>query len=221
MTEEMCKVVLVDDHQMFCEILTQRLSLETDLRVVGAAGDGPQGLALCRAERPDVLLLDIDLPGMDGREVLQAVTAELPDIRVVMLTGAEEQERVLECLRCGALGYLSKKQPVSEVVEAVRKAHRGDPVLGSIALRAVLDQLTAPADSAAAPPPHAAESPAVSPREREVLTHLSEGRSNAEIASLLVVSENTVKAHISNLLRKLGARDRLQLAILARRHNLL
>lgn len=225
MTESPCSVALVDDHQMFCEILAQRLGLEADLRVVGTAHDGPSGLALCRAERPDVVLLDLDLPGIGGLQVLQALAGELPDVRVVMLTGTDDRERVLESLRCGALGYLSKKQPVSEVVDAVRRAHRGDPVLGAGALRAVLDQLATLPPAAASPAP---VSPApvssapgqvhLSPREREVLAHLSEGRSNAEIADLLVVSENTVKAHVSNLLRKLTARDRLQLALLARRY---
>jgi len=212
----MITVLLVDDHLLFCEMLTQRLGVEPDIRVVGTAGGGMQALDMAREHRPDVVLLDLEMPGMDGIEVLEAIHRDLPGTRVIMLTGSDDRARVLDSLRRGASGYLSKRQSVGDVVEAVRTAFGGEPVLGAAALRVLMEEVVRTPQRAPSPAPRHAEAAHVSPRERDVLAHLCHGRSNADIARLLVVSENTVKAHISNLLRKLGARDRLHLALMAR-----
>jgi DNA-binding NarL/FixJ family response regulator len=219
MADDRIQVLLVDDHQMFGEMLAQRLAQEPDMHVVGVAPDGARGVAACLEHRPKVVLLDFDMPDMSGVEVLDAIKQALPETRVLMLTGADDRDRVLDALRRGASGYLSKKQSVSQIVEAVRSAQRGEPVVGAGALRVLMEEVTGGAQPPRSPG-RREEAPSISAREAEVLAHLCEGKTNAEMAVLMTVSENTVKAHISNLLRKFGARDRLQLVLHAREFGL-
>lgn len=210
------RVLLVDDQPLLRTGFRYILDAEDDLEVVGEAGDGEVALTQARALKPDVILMDIRMPRMDG----VAATAELGTTgavdgatpKVIILTTYDTDEYVVEALRAGASGFLLKDVPAEDLVEAVRVVHRGDAVVAPNVTRRLLDKF---ARLPVGPQPTADEVAGLTEREREVLLLMAQGLSNAEIAADLVISETTVKTHVSNVLAKLQLRDRVQAVVYA------
>ena len=208
-------VLLVDDQPLLRTGFRMILSAETDLRVVGEAGDGASAVELARRLRPDVVLMDIRMPGMDGIQATRALAGpgvEEP-VKVLILTTFGLDEYVVESLRAGASGFLLKDAPPEDLVEAIRIVAAGEALLAPSVTRRLLDRV-----ASRLPPANEDTIPALSQlteREMEVLKLMARGLSNAEIAEKLVVSETTVKTHVSRVLAKLDLRDRVQAVILA------
>jgi DNA-binding NarL/FixJ family response regulator len=209
------RVLLVDDQPLLRTGFRMILSAESDLQVVGEAGDGASAVELARKLRPDVVLMDIRMPGMDGIQATRALAGpgvEDP-IKVLILTTFGLDEYVVESLRAGASGFLLKDAPAEDLVEAIKVVAAGEALLAPSITRRLLDRVASrlpPATDAALPA--FAE---LTDREMEVLKLMARGLSNAEIAEKLVVSETTVKTHVSRVLGKLDLRDRVQAVILA------
>jgi DNA-binding NarL/FixJ family response regulator len=211
------RVLLVDDQPLFREALGVLLGAHDGLEVVGEAGDGADALRQVEALAPDVVLMDLRMPVLDGIEATRRLRAARPAVRVLALTTFDGDEEVFAALRAGALGYLLKDTSGERLVEAVFAAARGRSVLEpSVAAKVVARFANLPDDGPAAPRPPA-ERPAVplSARELDVLRHVAEGRSNREIAAALHLSEGTVKNHVTSVLTKLDVRDRTQAALRA------
>ncbi|HET8617200.1 MAG TPA: response regulator transcription factor [Actinomycetales bacterium] len=207
----MIRVAIADDQPLVRSGLTMILTAETDVEVVGQAADGGAALELVAATSPDVLLLDVQMPGMDGLAVMdQIATLEL-STRVLMLTTFDLDEYVYRAMRAGASGFLVKDMPGEDIVTAVRQAARGvDGLLAPVVTRRLIDRFTS-----AAPEHTSSELDRLTARERDVLRLVGRGRSNAEIAQELFIGETTVKTHVARILMKLGLRDRVQAAIAA------
>jgi DNA-binding NarL/FixJ family response regulator len=207
------RVLLADDEALVRTGLRMILEAEPDLEVVGEASDGADALALCRQLRPDVALVDIRMPRVDGIQAARRITAD-PDLStaVVMLTTFDADEHVVEALRAGATGFLLKSMPRDQLVTAVRAAVSGDALLAPALLRRLLDDFVGRAGSAPAAVPGLEQ---LTPREDEVLRLMARGLSNAEIADRLVLGEGTVKTHVARVLAKLGVRDRVQAVVAA------
>jgi DNA-binding NarL/FixJ family response regulator len=203
------RVVIADDQPMMRAGFKAVLEAAGDIEVVGEAGDGEQAVRAALEFVPDVVLMDIRMPGMDGIEA----TRRLPRQRVLILTTFGLDQYILEALRAGASGFLLKDAPTEEVVAAVRAVAAGDAVLSTAVTRQLLDQVAKRLPAAVSRRPD--ELDLLTEREQEVLRMLANGLSNAEIAAALVVSEATVKSHVSHLLGKLGLRDRVQAVIYA------
>jgi DNA-binding NarL/FixJ family response regulator len=209
------RVLLVDDQPLLRTGFRMILSAETDLTVVGEAGDGASAVELARRLRPDVVLMDIRMPGMDGIQATRALAGpgvEDP-VKVLILTTFGLDEYVVESLRAGASGFLLKDAPPEDLVEAIRIVAAGEALLAPSVTRRLLDRV-----ASRLPPANEDTIPALSQltdREMEVLKLMARGMSNAEIAAKLVVSETTVKTHVSRVLAKLDLRDRVQAVILA------
>jgi DNA-binding NarL/FixJ family response regulator len=193
-------VLLVEDHFLARIALRSVLAGHPQIYAVGEAGDGEQGLAMYRALRPDVMLLDLRLPGTNGFEVLTRVRREFADARVVVLSNYQGSEDVYRAVRSGAAGYLTKDASGQELIDAITTVHRDLRYLPRTALDRLAER-TSVTD--------------LTPRETEVLTCITQGRSNREIAEQLHISEKTVRIHVSAVLDKMGARDRTQATIFA------
>ncbi len=202
------RVVVVDDEQLIRSGLRVLLDSEDDIDVVGEAGDGAAALDVVRRARPDVVLMDVRMPLMDGVTATRRLRESAPGVAVVVLTTFGTDEHVLAALRAGAKGFLLKNSPADALVDAVRRAASGGAVLDPAVTPAVV---AAAVDERAAPPPDVD----LTPREHDVLRLLARGRSNREIAVELVVEIATVKTHVARILVKLGARDRAQAAVAA------
>ncbi|GAB2837321.1 response regulator transcription factor [Actinocorallia aurea] len=207
----MIRVLLADDQPLVRAGLRVLFADTPDLELVGEAATGGQAIDLARRERPDVVLMDIRMPGTDGIGATAAITAELPGVRVLMLTTFDDDEYVYGALRAGASGFLVKDMPLEEILGAVRIVAGGDALLAPGVTRRLLAEFAARPDGA---PRRTAPLPAsVTEREGEVLALVARGLSNAEIAESLVISPATAKAHVARLLAKLDARDRVHLVI--------
>jgi len=208
------RVLLVDDQALFREALATLLEVRSEIDVVGEAGDGATALERAAALRPDVVLMDLHMPVLDGIAATKRLRVEHPAVRVLALTTFDDDEDVFAALRAGAVGYLLKDVSSDRLVEALLAAARGESVLQpSVAAKVVARFAALPDDV----PPRA--QPLVVPlsdRELDVLRRLAEGESNREIATALFLAEGTVKNHVTNVLAKLGARDRTQAALRAR-----
>jgi DNA-binding NarL/FixJ family response regulator len=209
----MIRVAVVDDQALVRTGLRTLIESEPDLELVGEAADGRTGLQLVRATRPEVVLCDIRMPVLDGLALLAAVTAdaELDGVRVVMLTTFELDEYVFEALRSGASGFLLKDAEPSDLLDAIRVVADGGSLLAPSVTRRVIEHFGAAAPTTE-PHPRLGD---LTERERELLSWVSTGMSNAEIAAALVVSPDTVRTHVSRAMVKLGARDRAQLVVFA------
>ena len=207
------RVLLADDEALVRAGLRMILEAEPDLEVVGEAADGVEALTLCRELRPDVALVDLRMPRLDGVQAARRISTD-PELRtaVVMLTTFDADEHVVAALRAGATGFLLKSMPREQLTAAVRTAVSGESLLAPALLRRLLDDFVgrAPRDT-----PTAAWPDQLTPREEEVLRLMARGLSNAEIAGRLVVGEGTVKTHVARVLAKLGVRDRLQAVVAA------
>jgi DNA-binding NarL/FixJ family response regulator len=213
------RVLVVDDEELVCTGLRLILDAEPDIGVVGTASDGRQAVAEVRRLCPDVVLMDIRMPGLDGLEATRRILTEpeVPPCKVVILTTFDVDEHVYEALRAGASGFLLKDVPADQLAHAIRVAAAGEALLAPSVTRRLIAAFARP--SAPAPVPVAGLSE-LTPREVEVLTLLAEGLSNAEIAARLFVGEATVKTHVARILTKLGVRDRVQAVIAAFRSGL-
>jgi DNA-binding NarL/FixJ family response regulator len=207
------RVLLADDEALVRTGLRMILEAEPDLEVVGEAADGVDALAMCRQLRPDVALVDIRMPKLDGIQAARRITAD-PALgtAVVMLTTFDADEHVVEALKAGATGFLLKSMPRDQLVTAVRAAVTGDSLLAPALLRRLLDDFVS---RAGAQPSRAPGIDELTPREEEVLRLIARGLSNAEIADRLVLGEGTVKTHVARVLAKLGVRDRVQAVVVA------
>ena len=208
------KILLVDDQPLFREGLRTLLSVQPDFEIVGEAGNGEEAISLARKLLPSVVLMDLQMPVLDGVAATRRLHQELPDCRVIVLTTFDDDEMVFDGLRAGAIGYLLKDAPSEKLGEAVRSAARGESFLQpSVAAKVVAEfaRLTnKPAmNSRALVEP-------LSDRELEILSLIADGASNREIAGTLFLAEGTVKNHVTNILGKLGVRDRTQAALKAR-----
>ena len=214
------RVLLVDDQALFREALGTLLGTRGDIEVVGEAGDGAEALRRAADLAPDVVLMDLRMPVLDGIAATRRLRVEQPDVRVIALTTFDDDEEVFAALRAGAVGYLLKDVSSARLVEAVLAAARGESVLQpSVAAKVVAQFARMPAEDAA-PRPQPLVVP-LSDRELEVVRLLAGGRSNREIAAALHLAEGTVKNHVTNVLGKLGARDRTQAALRARELDLI
>jgi DNA-binding NarL/FixJ family response regulator len=208
----MIRVLIADDHRVVRQGLWFLLSQEDDVEVVGEAADGVEALESVRRLRPDVILLDLFMPRLDGLAVLKAMQQDGLEAKVLVLTSSQNEDHLLAAVRAGALSFLPKTAGVDQVVASVRAAARGESVLEPSATARLLRELRGrgnrdPLDQ-------------LSPRELDVLGALARGRSNREIAKGLSVSEETVKSHVSSILAKLGLSDRTQAAIFGLQHHL-
>jgi DNA-binding NarL/FixJ family response regulator len=207
------RVVVADDQPLVRSGLRMILDAQPDIDVVGEAGDGHEAVSVSRLERPDVVLMDVRMPGLDGIAATRQLAG--PDVddpmAVLVLTTFDLDEHVYDALRAGARGFLLKDATREELVSAVRVIARGDALLAPSVTRRLIEQM---ASSAPSRPPITALDE-LTPREREVLLLVAEGLTNAEIAQRLVVGEATVKTHVAHVLMKLGLRDRIQAVILA------
>jgi DNA-binding NarL/FixJ family response regulator len=211
---ECVRILIADDQALVRAGFRMILDAETDIEVVGEAGDGGEAVALSRELRPDVVLMDIRMPGVDGLEATRQVVGDggEPPVRVLMLTTFDLNEYVYEALRAGASGFLLKDVPAEQLVAGIRVVAEGEALLAPSITKRLIEEF-AKSTPAAAEPPAALED--LTPREVEVLKLVARGMSNAEIAAELVVSETTVKTHVARMLMKLGLRDRVQAVVLA------
>jgi len=218
------RVLLVDDHAMMRAGFRTILSLEDDITVVGEAASGVEALAAARALRPDVICMDVQMPDMDGLDATRRLTADPDsDAAILIVTTFDRDDYLFAALAAGASGFLLKNAGPEELVAAVRIVGAGDALLAPEVTRRVIERFATGVPEPAAsplpvPPPALAES--LTERESEVLRLVAEALSNAEIAARLFIGEATVKTHVSNVLQKLGARDRVQAVVLAHRHGL-
>jgi len=204
------RVLLVDDEAMVRTGLRLVLESEPDIKVVGEASDGGDAVRAATQLHPDVVLIDIRMPRMDGLTATRQILANTPETRVIVVTTFNDDACVHEALRLGASGFVLKVAPPERLVEAVRVAARGDALLDPLVTRGVIEAFAAAPEPDPAPPTELA---LLTAREREVLNLLGQGQSNAEIAQTLVLGEATVKTHVARVLAKLELRDRVQAVI--------
>lgn len=204
------RVLLVEDQALVRAGFRLVIDSQPDLTVVGEAGDGVSGVHRARASRPDLVVMDVRMPVLSGIEATRRILALPAPPKVIMLTTFDLDEYVLAAIRVGASGFLLKDAPPEELLAALRAVHAGDAVLAPSTTRRLLDQLAPAVDTDAV-----RLVATLTAREREVLTAMTRGLRNAEIAARLKVSEGTVKTHVSQILAKLGARDRVQAVIVA------
>lgn len=221
-TERPIRVLLVDDQRLMRDGLRALLELQDGLAIVGEAGDGAEALDRVAALEPDVVLMDVRMPGMDGVAATRALAARGARPRVLVLTTFDDDQYVFDALKAGAAGYVLKDLPAAELAAAIRTVHAGgvelDPAVASKVVAEFSRLHAAPIPTP--PPPAPALVEELTPREREVLRLLATGASNREIGEQLFISEGTVKNHISSILGRLGLRDRTRAAIYAKEHGL-
>jgi DNA-binding NarL/FixJ family response regulator len=209
------RVVIADDQQLVRTGFRLILDAEDDLDVVAEAGDGLEAVKVVRRERPDVVLMDIRMPELNGIEATRRIIDAGIRTRVLMLTTFDLNEYVYEALRAGASGFLLKDTPAEQLAEGVRVVARGDALLAPSVTRRLLDEFARPPTETPATRPAPAGLDELTARELEVFRLIARGKSNAEIAADLFVSETTVKTHVARVLMKLGVRDRVQAVVLA------
>ena len=211
MTNGAIRVLIADDHPVVRQGLRTFLGIQDDIEVVGEAEDGASAVTLAESLDPDIVLMDLKMPGADGLAALTELRARGVKARVLVLTSVTERGHVLPAVQAGAAGYLYKDVDPQALVQAIRAVNDGHVLFAPDAAEAMLRDGSAERDGDRG-------LAALTEREREVLVHIARGRSNREIARALVVSEKTVKTHVSNLLMKLGVQDRTQAALYAVRH---
>jgi DNA-binding NarL/FixJ family response regulator len=209
------RILVADDHPIVRDGLIAILSTQPDLEVVAEAGDGQEVLAQVAQSQPDVVLLDLEMPVLDGVETLGRLRESYPQTRVIIFTAFDTDERILAAVQGGAQGYLLKGAPRHEVFNAIRVVHEGGSLLQPVVASKLLRQMSAPAegDGSLAEP--------LTPREQEVLDYLAQGLQNKEIAQKLVISERTVKFHVSSILTKLEAGNRTEAVAIAAQRGLI
>ncbi|MBB5214874.1 response regulator [Parapusillimonas granuli] len=206
------RILLIDDHTLFRSGVRLLLKRQSDFEIVAEAADGIEGLKRARELTPDVILLDLNMPGLSGLEVLQILSQDLPDCAVIVLTVSEEGDELAEALRHGARGYLIKNIDADALVTGIRRAVAGEPVIDPAMTGRLIDQFRKQAATPARPENDAQRSK-LSTREMQVAQLLARGASNKVIARELNVTESTVKIHVQNVLKKLNLTSRVQIAV--------
>lgn len=207
-------IILIDDHTLFRRGIKSVLS-EADFEIIGEAADGLSGVKLTEQLHPDLVLLDLDMPVMNGREALGQILNSRPHQKVVMLTVSEDSDDLIECMKLGAQGFLLKNIDADFLVQSIRKAANGDNVFSPEMTAHLVQSLITPAQPAQ---PDAADS--LTPRELETLKHLAVGHSNKVIAKHLNLAESTIKAYVQSILKKLNLNSRVQAAVYAIQHHI-
>ncbi|MGE5619121.1 MAG: response regulator [Sphingomonadaceae bacterium] len=208
------RVLIADDHPVVREGLRALLSCHDDMEAVGEAADGQEAVSRARELRPDVVLLDLLMPGTDGISAIPGILQESPDTRILVLTSYAEDEKIISAIKAGALGYMLKESPPQELLKAIQDVARDEAPLPPAIAKKLISGFTRPQN-----PPVAGGEP-LSPREVEILAFLARGFTNREIAEALVISERTVHAHVSHILHKLRLPSRTQAALYALREGL-
>jgi DNA-binding NarL/FixJ family response regulator len=213
------RVMIADDQVLVRTGLRMILEVEADLEVVGEAGDGNEALSVARESNPDVVLMDVRMPGMDGLEATRRLlVGGERDPQVIILTTFDLDDYVYEALRAGASGFVLKDMPPEQLVAAIHTVANGESLLSPVITRRLIEAFVQrPPDGARTPPP---ELQLLTPRETDILRLIARGLSNAEIAAAAFVSEPTVKTHVARILMKLGLRDRVQVVVYAYEHRL-
>lgn len=207
---ETISVLIADDHAIVRQGLSSFLSLQDGIEIVGQAADGEEAVALAEQLHPDVILMDLVMPSLDGIAAIERIRTVSPDARVIVLTSFAEDDKIFAAIRAGASGYLMKDVAPADLANAVRMVHAGEPILAPDVMRRVMEQAARTPET---------PSDGLTERELDVLRLIAAGRSNKEIALDLTLSEKTVKTHVSNILQKLRLADRTQAALYAvRRH---
>ena len=224
-TSSKIRIVVADDHPIFRDGLCKLLALEEDFEVVAQAQDGRQVLDVLQQYEPDILLLDLKMPGLDGLATLQRLQAVKNKTRVIVLTASDDKNEFVQAMKLGTSGIVLKQTATELLIKSIRKVHAGEIWLDSHTTAAVIRQFVAGADdSAAAPrPPRSSrerERSPLSQREREIVALVAQGFKNKEMAEKMFISEQTVKNHLHNIFDKLGVSDRLELALYAIHNNL-
>jgi NarL family two-component system response regulator LiaR len=207
------RVLIADDHEIVRKGIRALLATKRDIQVVGEASDGAEAVAQVQALRPDLVLMDLVMPKMDGIQATRAIMADQPGTRILVLTSFAADAQVFPAIQAGALGYLLKDSGPQELVQAIRKVHSGEPSLDPAVARKVLAELSAPPQKPLTPDP-------LTGRELEILRLIAQGQSNKEIAEHLAIAEETVHAHVSNILGKLHLASRTQAALYALKEGL-
>lgn len=220
--EQAVRVLIVDDQQLMRDGIASLLKLQDGLEIVGMAANGQEAVELATSQQPDVILMDVRMPVLDGVAATEQIHRQIPACKIVMLTTFNDEAYVLEALQVGASGYLLKDLPARDLAQAIQAVHRGiyqlDPTVAD-QLKALLSRAQTAREQPGAL--KAIDEADLTERELEVLRLIARGATNREIAETLVISEGTVKNHISNILGRLNLRDRTQAAIYARDHGLL
>lgn len=208
----MIRLLLVDDQTLICQGLKAMLSLEDDLQVIGTADNGATAIEQVADLQPDVVLMDVRMPVMDGRAATRSITQKFPEVKVLVLTTFDDDQYITDAIQAGAKGYLLKDMPVEELAQAIRLVYRGYTQLGP----GLIEKLIAPRlDADANPQNQPQEITQLTPREGDVLRLIGGGATNREIAEKLYISEGTVKTHVTHLFNRLNLKNRSQLAIYA------
>jgi NarL family two-component system response regulator LiaR len=207
------RVLVVDDHVVVRKGIQALLAMHSELEVVGEAGDGREAIAQAQALRPDVVLMDLMMPGMDGIEATREITARLARTRVLVLTSFADDDKVFPALKAGALGYLLKDSSPADLLASIREIYRGESSLHPAIARKVLHELQRP-------PQRSRTTETITDRELEVLRLIAQGLGNQEIAERLIITDATVRAHVSNILGKLHLVSRTQAALYALKEGL-
>jgi NarL family two-component system response regulator LiaR len=207
------RILIVDDHAIVRKGIRALFRNLPEIEVVGEAENGREAIAAVERLQPDVVLMDLLMPEMDGIEATGRVMDQHPDVRILVLTSFAGEDKVFPAIKAGALGYHLKDSSPEELVQAIHQVHRGESSLHPVIARKVLQELSRPSERPPTPDP-------LTPREVEVLQLVAQGRSNQEIADLLVISETTVRTHVSNILNKLHLASRTQAALYALREGL-
>jgi DNA-binding NarL/FixJ family response regulator len=208
------RLLVVDDHPVVRDGLVAILQTQPDFEVVGEAGNGSEAVEAVARTRPDVVLLDLEMPGMDGLEALRRIRAGHPESTALVFTAFDSDERILGSLQAGAAGYLLKGAPREDIFKAIRIISQGGSLLGPLVISRLLERFAAENEGGA---------PVLEPlttRETEVLGFLARGLTNKEIASRMIITERTAKFHVSSILRKLGAKNRTEAVSIAAQHGL-
>jgi two-component system nitrate/nitrite response regulator NarL len=214
------RILLIDDHTLFRSGINALLQREPDFEVVDEAADGVEGVKRAKQHMPDVILLDLNMPGLSGLETLQLLAQDLPGTAVVMLTVSEDVDELTAALRAGACGYLLKSIAADTLADAIRQAAAGQSVVTSQMTTKLVEQMRKPSLPSLAPIPRESDAgETLTAREQEILRELGRGASNKEIARVLDLAESTVKIHVRNILRKLKLTSRVQVAVYASRRD--
>ena len=216
---KLIRILIVDDHTLFRSGIKLALQRHDGFEVVGEAGGGLEGIKRAKQLKPDVVLLDLHMPGTSGLEALRVMAEEIPETQIIILTVSEDAEDLLETLRAGARGYLLKNIDTEFLLESVQRAARGESVMSPQIAHKLADSLRAmPKENVAVAEINPGR---LSPREREIIVMLAHGSSNKEIAHVLNLSESTIKIHVQGILRKLNLAKRVQAAVYAVEHGLI
>jgi two-component system nitrate/nitrite response regulator NarL len=208
------RVLLVDDHTLFRSGIKSLLQRSDEFEVVDEAGDGLEGIKRARSHKPDVVLLDLHMPGVSGLEAVKVITEELPEVRVLMLTVSEDAQDLMDALRGGACGYLLKNIETDALLDGIRRSANGESIVSPQMTAQLIQGVRSPVKTHSG----TIERDKFSPRERDILICLAQGESNKEIARGLSLAESTVKIHVQNIFKKLSMTSRVQVALYAVEH---